>query len=452
MTRQERTSASEWAQFDRNFCHRYKVIAEIGAGAVGRVYEVEHVSIQRKFALKLLREEHRDSTDIVARFRREARIGGRLRSPYTVAVVDEGTCDSLPFFVMEYLEGMTLKELLLKEGALPVRRAARLILDACGGVRAAHAMGVIHRDLKPANLFACRELGGESCKVLDFGIAKLTADYEKSAVSSATLTGAMIGTLAYMPPEQIRGNRDVDELSDVYALGAIFYECLTGVRLFQAESPPALMYKILEEAPQRLEELRPGLPEQLVQIIDKAVAPRREERFESVLAFEQLIAPFAHDGIPSHLVMDSDAPTKPNPEVVAGVEPSPSREGSRWKKVPLMASGLSLLVGGVVGYNLKTEIPAAQRTKPSLGSVSARKEELAVGSSPVVIPPVEAPEPPRVIEPNRSPGPLPNEPTKRTVEKVGESVVAPGRSKRSRKSEDGPSALGFDRLNPYEEP
>ena len=179
--------------------------------------------VRRRFAIKFLRRDLSERRDILTRFQHEAEAAGALENHNVMAAIDFGISDDgAPYIVMEYLVGESLAALLEREGRMPVSRAADLIAQAGRGVAAAHEIGIVHRDLKPHNLFVCRrEDGTDLLKVLDFGVAKLQAIDEASA---ATRTGMVLGTAAYMSPEQARGDRTVDGKTDVYALGAILYE------------------------------------------------------------------------------------------------------------------------------------------------------------------------------------------------------------------------------------
>jgi serine/threonine-protein kinase len=194
-----------------------------------------------------------------------------------VSVLDCGEIDGeTPYIVMERLDGEDLRHLLAKEGRLSVYRTLRFALDACAGLSAVHAVGLVHRDLKPANLFVTRsKTRGELCKILDFGVAK-------GQTSEVTSQGALLGTVRYMAPEQLSNSASVSASTDVYAVGGILFECLAGRPAHDAETPEELMFDILNRDPPLASELRPELSPELADVIACAMARRQNERYESV--------------------------------------------------------------------------------------------------------------------------------------------------------------------------
>jgi eukaryotic-like serine/threonine-protein kinase len=213
---------------------KYRVDALVGRGGMGAVYRATQLSLDRPVAIKVIREDMLADESAVERFRREALAVARLRHPNVVVVHDFDVAPGVgAYIVMELLDGRSLRDELVSEGRVAPERASHLIRQACDGVQAAHAVGVIHRDLKPDNIF----LAGETVKVLDFGVAKL-ADAESRA--AITLPGAFVGTPAYAAPEHCLGG-DSDARSDVYALGCVLYELVTGRPPFEAPSIVALL-------------------------------------------------------------------------------------------------------------------------------------------------------------------------------------------------------------------
>ena len=246
---------------------KYRIVRLLARGGMGVVYEAHHAVVRRRFAIKFLRRDLSERRDILNRFQREAEAAGALENDNVTAAVDFGISDDgAPFIVMEYLVGESLADLVQREGRLPVQRAADLVAQACRGVEAAHLAGIVHRDLKPHNLFvARRDDGTDLLKVLDFGVAKLQALDEATA---ATGTGTILGTAAYMSPEQARGEKAVDKRTDVYALGAILFEILSQKMPHPGDSPNAILHHIATQPAVPLEPLRPDLPPELVAIVE----------------------------------------------------------------------------------------------------------------------------------------------------------------------------------------
>jgi serine/threonine-protein kinase len=271
---------------------KYRLIRLLGSGGMGAVYEAEHVVVGRRFALKFLQPELVQNEDALARFRREARAAGSLDSEHVVAVTDfDRAEDGTPFLVMEYLAGESLAELLAREGPLPVPRVVAALTQVCRGLEAAHAAGIVHRDLKPENLFVVRgKEGGDLLKILDFGVAKLL---RPEAGGSVTRTGAAMGTPFYMAPEQARGEKELDQRVDVYALGVILYELLSGQKPHPGDSYNAILAHILGQTPAPLASLRPGLPAPFTALVHRALANRPEDRPASAAELARELAPFA---------------------------------------------------------------------------------------------------------------------------------------------------------------
>jgi eukaryotic-like serine/threonine-protein kinase len=226
---------------------KYRVDRVIGRGGMGVVVAATHVHLQQPVALKFLLPDLVHQPGIIERFVREARASAQLRSEHVCRVADVGTFESgAPYIVMELLEGSDLASLLEAHGPMPVQRAADHVLQACIGIAEAHALGIVHRDLKPANLFlTSRPDGTPLIKVLDFGIAK--AQGEQGA--SLTQTSAMLGSPRYMSPEQLRSPRDVDVRSDIWAIGVILYELVSGRPPFTGETLTEIALRIAMDPP-----------------------------------------------------------------------------------------------------------------------------------------------------------------------------------------------------------
>jgi serine/threonine protein kinase len=266
--------------------NRYKIRSLIGEGGMGRVYEAEHAEIGKRVAVKILHPVYSRTPEVVERFRREARAASKIGHPNIVDVTDSGTTvDGSVYFVMEYLEGVELGDVIGQEGALPVPRSVEIAVQICRALAAAHAAGIVHRDLKPENIFlVTREGVSDFVKVLDFGIAK-SAELEEKRVERLTHPGMAMGTPEYMAPEQAAG-RPSDHRVDVYAAGAILYEMLTGAPPYDGENFMEILTKKATEPPAPPRLLRPDLPENIELIVMTALARDPDDRYPTMEAFE----------------------------------------------------------------------------------------------------------------------------------------------------------------------
>jgi len=267
---------------DRIIADTYRIIQQIGAGGMGSIFEAEHVRMGRKFALKLLDPAFAENEEVFQRFKREAEIAGQLGHPNIVDVVDfDRTEEGIPYIVMEKLEGEDLADWIANRGAFTFQTAYPVIAEVVDALEAAHAAGIVHRDLKPQNIFLCKHgRRHDYVKLLDFGISKM-----KQSGSIVTRTNAVMGTPYYMSPEQAEGkNKEVDTRTDIFALGAILYEMLAGRLAFYAPSVPTAMFKVCYEEPEPITTLVPNLPEGLPDVLAKALAKDKNERYASARA------------------------------------------------------------------------------------------------------------------------------------------------------------------------
>jgi serine/threonine-protein kinase len=273
---------------------KYRVERVLGVGGMGVVVAAHHLQLDEKVALKFLLPEALMNPDAVARFAREARAAVKIKSEHVARVTDVGTLpNGAPYMVMEYLEGGDLAAWLEQRGALPLEQAVEFILQASVAVADAHALGIVHRDLKPSNLFCVRRSDGQlSIKVLDFGISKMT-DASASAPGSMTRTSALLGSPLYMSPEQMRSSRDVDRQTDIWALGVILFELMTGRPAFLADTVTELAIKVASEPPPPIRSFRPDVPDALEAIVAKCLEKDRRLRYRNVADLALALLPFA---------------------------------------------------------------------------------------------------------------------------------------------------------------
>jgi eukaryotic-like serine/threonine-protein kinase len=274
---------------------KYRVDRVLGAGGMGVVVAAHHIHLDERVAIKFLLPDMLSNEEAVARFVREARAAVKIKSEHVARVSDVGTLETgAPYMVMEYLEGGDLAGWLTQRGALPVEQAVEFVLQACEALAEAHSLGITHRDLKPANLFVVRRPDGTlAVKVLDFGISKMRVTNSSMPEASMTKTSAVMGSPLYMPPEQLQSSKDADSRADIWALGIILHELLTGTSPFYSDTMPELIAKILSTPPPPLRSFRPDAPAGLEQALLKCLEKDRNRRFESVGELAGALLPFA---------------------------------------------------------------------------------------------------------------------------------------------------------------
>lgn len=253
----------------------FRVKSIIGQGAMGAVYLAEGREAGRDVALKLLTTELTGDERFRQRFMREAEIAASLDHPHIVPILTFGEESGRLYLAMDHVDGSDLHELLRREGRLEPARTVHLIEQVAAALDAAHAAGLVHRDVKPANILVAGAPGAEHAYVCDFGLAR-----HMSSVSSLTGDRGFVGTIDYVPPEQIAGG-SIDRRADVYSLGCVLYECLTGERPFGRDTELALVYAHLNEPPPRVTDLRPELPEALDDVVATALAKEPDDRYAS---------------------------------------------------------------------------------------------------------------------------------------------------------------------------
>jgi serine/threonine-protein kinase len=345
---------------------RYELLRLLGAGGMGAVYEARHKLIGRRCAVKLLHPQYARQAPMLTRFQREARAAASLENEHIAAVTDFGFAgDGVPFLVMERLEGEDLAALLAREGPQPVARAVALVAQACRGLAAAHANDIVHRDLKPANLFLTRRSdGADLVKVLDFGIAKLLDADETGA--AITGTGKLLGTACYMPPEQAKGESDIDHRADIYALGAILYELVTATKAHPGTNYNAVLFHILTQTVAPLRGLRPDLPAGLDAVVERAMAHDRGDRFARVTDLHDALARFAGTPVAS-VPARAAAPAPPPP-----ITPAPT------VATPVTADGRAAAGTG-------SAAPRPRRSRRGIGVAVAVVAAVAAAAAAVVV-------------------------------------------------------------------
>ena len=311
----------------------YCITGTVGEGGMASVYEAEHARLPKRFAVKVLLAELARNPEAIGRFEREAQAAARIIHPHVLDVVDVlHTADGRPCLVTELLEGEELGSLFDRVHKLAAGPAIEICRQAARGLAAAHANGVIHRDLKPANLFLCRrEDGGFHVKILDFGVAKMTDG------ANLTRVGTVVGTPAYMAPEQARGLPDVDARADVYAIGAVLYQLVSGRPPFEDDDPAKVLLKVATESPPPLRSLDPNLPLPVCHLIARAMAHSPAERIPSAAELARALAELGKS-LETSMLADRTPSRRP-----AAPESSLGRRWSLPEARPIAAASLAAI-------------------------------------------------------------------------------------------------------------
>lgn len=366
---------------------------------MGAVYEGQHELIGKRLAIKCLHAQFATNPEIVERFYREAQAATAVGNEHIIEVTDVGTFDDgAPFIVMEFLEGIELAKLIEKEGSLPVSRLIHIVTQVCGALAAAHARGIVHRDMKPENIFLIkRGNDADFVKVLDFGVSKVRDASDSMGGHALTRTGMAIGTPYYMPPEQAQGVRDLDHRADIYAVGVILYQGLTGHLPFDAESYPALLLKIVSERPAPLRVFRNDLPEPLENLVLKAMARDRKDRFQSTEELAEALQRYAVlQTIPPEPRRSATSMPQTTPFVTAHDHPVAREAGT----LPAVPKSRPWLVPAVIAALAAVAVAAwLGRSPPAPAAAIVRPA--AVVAPPVIVqsaPPVHRGDPSPFVE------------------------------------------------------
>jgi serine/threonine-protein kinase len=302
---------------------KYRIDRVLGEGGMGIVVAATDLALDRKVAIKFLLPDFAKHEEATQRFLREARAAVKIQSDHVARVIDVGTLEGgAPYMVMEYLEGRDLSAVIAEHRRLPVEEAVAHVIEACDAIAEAHSVGIVHRDLKPANLFLTRQPDGTSrVKVLDFGISKAMVTGESD--HSLTRTSSMMGSPLYMSPEQMRSAKNVDPRTDVWALGVILFELLTGDPPFNAESIPELSAKVLLENPTPIRGVRPDVPPALEAAVMRALEKDPAKRFTTVAELAMALVAFGPARTRANAERASRVLRVPGPSPAASTQPMP---------------------------------------------------------------------------------------------------------------------------------
>ncbi|MEQ8458971.1 MAG: TonB family protein [Sandaracinaceae bacterium] len=369
---------------------KYRIERLLGEGGMGAVYVATNTVLQRKVALKVMNERFASVPAAVERFHREAIAASKVSHPSICQVFDAGQHEGKPWIAMEMLEGESLAER-IERGPMSVDEVVRMASGALSALAEVHDEGIVHRDLKPDNIFLARSRSGSWVpKVLDFGVAK---DTSEGQLNKLTATGAVVGTAYYLSPEQAKGLPDIDPRTDVYAIGVVLYECLSGHMPYEAETITQLIAKMFTEEPRPLDMVAPDVPKQVAAVVNRCLAQEREDRFQTARALLAALeaasrgeyagaaaasqpgigAAHSHAGVSHSGLSGVSQPGTPIPQTALG-DP---RVGTH--PTALLPDGL----GGASGAGLPAQTPMPQSSMPHMHSAMTQSEMGGGGGSKV---------------------------------------------------------------------
>lgn len=344
----------------------YRIIRRLGAGGMGEVFKAMHVTMEREVALKVLAPHLVREERARKRFQREVRNAARLAHPNIVIAHDAAEDQGRWFLVMEYVEGMDLADLVARDGVMPVQRACAIVREVALGLQHAFELGMVHRDIKPANIMIADPKPGSPpddpprVKILDFGLARIEDGENPSNSYSVTREGCVVGTPEFMSPEQATNSRMVDCRSDIYSLGCTLHYLLSGQPPFQAESAVEIFTRHLNEVPEPLDRLRPGIPVVLSEIVSRMLAKRPADRFSTPAEVAAALAPFA--GVKKSLPARGGSSTtqvflparEPDPGKPRPIRPMPDdpMAGSSLRALAWVGLFLALLLAAATAWML----------------------------------------------------------------------------------------------------
>jgi serine/threonine-protein kinase len=438
---------------------KFRIERVLGVGGMGMVVSAMHLHLDERVAIKFLLPEALANAEAVARFSREARAAVKIKSEHVARVIDVATLETgAPYMVMELLRGRDLSQMLSDHGAMPAHLAVQYVLQACEALAEAHAMGMVHRDLKPANLFLTSRADGSPCvKVLDFGISKVTSLSGSGPEMGMTRTQTMMGSPLYMSPEQMASARDVDQRADIWAMGTVLYELVTGRVPFEAETMPQLCAQILNGEPAAPRTVRPDVPPHLEQVIWRCLRKDRAQRYANVAELAAELASLAPDVGPRSAerisrVLSASGASSPTP--LSSAPPglvAASNTGGAWvnTQTPRKSRAVWFGLGGVAAA---AAIGVVVWKAGAASSAPTPDVSAAAGSNKPPSESVSATPPPALLEPAKSSEPSASPaPTASSTSAAHVTTTKPGRKKspvaaKPTSAPKGPSGAPVDPL------